>query len=67
MRMAKTVLPSSARSAEPWPGRLDTTEAKISSDMPLPMPRWVMSSPIHISSAVPTVRVSTTRPTPGQR
>ena len=28
--------------------------------MPLPMPRWVMSSPIHISSAVPAVRVSTT-------
>ena len=27
----------------------DTTEAKISSDMPLPMPRWVISSPIHIS------------------
>ena len=25
-------------------------EAKISSEMPLPMPRWVISSPIHISS-----------------
>ena len=24
-------------------GSVDTTEAKISSDMPLPMPRWVMS------------------------
>ena len=25
-----------------------TIEAKIISEMPLPMPRWVMSSPIHI-------------------
>ena len=33
--------------------------------MPLPMPRWVMSSPIHISSAVPAVRVSTTSSTRG--
>ena len=43
----------------PCDGSVDTTEAKISSDMPLPMPRWVMASPIHISSAVPVVRVST--------
>ena len=28
--------------------------------MPLPMPRWLMSSPIHMSRAVPAVRVSTT-------
>ena len=27
--------------------------------MPLPMPRWVMSSPIHITIAVPAVHVST--------
>ena len=33
--------------------------------MPLPMPRWVMSSPIHISRAVPAVRVSTTSSTRG--
>ena len=25
-------------------------EAKISSEIPLPIPRWVISSPIHISS-----------------
>ena len=50
----------------PWRERL-TTEAKISSDMPLPMPRWVMISPIHISSAVPVVRVSTTSSEPGRR
>ena len=30
-----------------------TTEAKMIIDMPLPMPRWLISSPIHISSAVP--------------
>ena len=30
-----------------------TIEAKISSEMPLPMPRWVISSPIHISSVRP--------------
>ncbi len=30
-------------------GALVRIEAKISSDMPLPMPRWVTSSPIHIS------------------
>ncbi len=43
-----------------WAGKLLTTEEKISSDMPLPMPRWVMSSPSHMSRAVPAVRVITT-------
>ena len=33
--------------------------AKMSSDMPLPMPRWVMSSPIHMISAVPAMSVMT--------
>ena len=42
-----------------------TTEAKMSSDIPLPMPRWVMSSPIHINSAVPVTRVSTINRTRG--
>ena len=27
--------------------------------MPLPMPRWVMSSPSHITMAVPAVQVRT--------
>ena len=35
--------------------------AKISSEMPLPTPRWVMSSPSHISSTVPAVTVTTIR------
>ena len=44
---------------------LDTTLEKISSDMPLPMPRWVTVSPIHMSSAVPEVSTSTTSSTRG--
>ena len=47
------------RSRAPWHGRRDTTDAKIRIDMPLPMPRWVMSSPSHITSAVPAVHVRT--------
>ena len=42
-------------------GRRETIEAKISSEMPLPMPRWVISSPIHISSTQPVVRQMTIR------
>ena len=34
-------------------------EAKIISEMPLPMPRWVTSSPIHMSSTQPVVRQMT--------
>ncbi len=34
-------------------------EAKISSEMPLPIPRFVISSPIHIRSAQPAVSVRT--------
>ena len=29
-------------------------------DMPLPMPRWLISSPSHISTAVPATRVGIT-------
>ena len=53
-------MPFSAFSVAPWAGKPLTTEAKMRSDMPLPMPRWVMSSPSHISSDVPAVSVSTT-------
>ena len=41
-------------------GALVRIEAKISRLMPLPMPRWVISSPIHISSVAPAVSVMTT-------
>ena len=44
-------------------GKRATIEAKIISEIPLPIPRWVMSSPIHISRAVPATRVSTERST----
>ncbi len=33
-----------------------TIEAKIISEMPLPIPRWVISSPIHIKRVQPAVR-----------
>ena len=32
---------------------------KMMSDMPLPMPRWVISSPIHMMKAVPATKVNT--------
>ena len=40
-------------------GSRETIEAKINSEMPLPIPRWVMSSPIHISITHPAVRQTT--------
>ena len=42
--------------------------AKISSDMPLPMPRSVICSPSHMMNTLPVVRVSmviSTKPMPG--
>ena len=48
-----------------WAGIWLTMLTKMISDMPLPTPRWVMSSPSHMMKAVPAVRVSTissTRP-----
>ena len=42
-----------------------TIDAKIMSEIPLPIPRWVMSSPIHMSSTVPAVSESTIRNTWG--
>ncbi len=44
---------------EPWYGRRDTTEVKIRIDIPLPIPRWVISSLSHITSAHPVVHVKT--------
>ncbi len=39
--------------------RPEMIDAMISSDMPLPMPRWVISSPSHMIRAVPAVIVMT--------
>ena len=41
----------------PWAGSRDTTDAKIRIDIPLPTPRWVISSPNHMTSAVPATQV----------
>ena len=38
-------------------GKRATMLAKISSDMPLPIPRCVISSPNHMMSAVPAISV----------
>ena len=49
-------------------GKFTTMPAKISSDIPLPMPRSVICSPSHITNIVPVVRVSThisRKPQPG--
>ena len=37
------------------PGIEAAIEAKIISEMPLPMPRWVISSPIHMRRVAPAV------------
>ncbi len=43
----------------PSPGSDAITLVKIRIDMPLPTPRWVISSPSHMIIAVPAVSVST--------
>ena len=42
-------------------GAVARIEAKISSEMPLPIPRFVISSPSHISKHVPAVSVTMIR------
>ena len=49
-----------ARVVRAW-GRPATMPAKISSEMPLPMPRSVICSPIHMTKMVPTDRVNAAR------
>ncbi len=48
--------------AVPPAGMPAVTLAKMMMDMPLPMPRWVMSSPSHITKAVPAVSVRQMNP-----
>ena len=55
--MASTNAPLLWKIAANCAGKPARIEAKISSDMPLPMPRSVMSSPNHITSTVPVVMV----------
>ena len=42
-------------------GRRETMLMKMRIDMPLPMPRAVISSPSHMTAVVPAVRVITMR------
>jgi hypothetical protein len=42
-------------------GRPDRIDAKMRSEIPLPMPRFVMSSPIHMRSVQPAVSETTMR------
>ena len=55
----KTTPPAACRIPVPCEGRRAAIEVNISSDMPLPTPRLVMSSPSHMISAVPAVMVMT--------
>ena len=51
-----------SRARNPWdnnPGKPDTMPAKMMSEMPLPTPRSVMSSPIQTSSIVPPTKLMT--------
>src|SRR5262249_17684619 len=65
--MMRAAQPTALKMAGPGDSRMDLPSAgmraqmleKISSDMPLPMPRSVISSPIHITRAPPAVMHST--------
>src|ERR1700761_9293024 len=57
--VANTTPPRLSRMFLPSPGIRAAMPAKISSDIPLPIPRSVTSSPIHITSAAPAVITST--------
>ena len=51
--------PSFCWMAHSEPGKPDAMDVKMRTDMPLPMPRSVSSSPIHMIRPVPAVSVST--------
>ena len=55
----KTSQPRAMPIAQSETGNCAAIDVKISSDMPLPMPRSVMSSPIHMMRPVPAVIVMT--------
>jgi len=55
---SRSIVPPLYQAAIPV-GAEERIEPKISSEMPLPTPRFVISSPIHISSVVPAVSVTT--------
>ena len=55
----KTHQPLETLTAHRLAGKVATTWVKIRIDMPLPMPRSVISSPSHMMTAVPAVIVMT--------
>ena len=56
----RTTLPLLATDEISEVGRPLMMFAKMMSDMPLPMPRWVMTSPSHMIMMAPTSIVKTT-------
>ena len=59
MTMPKVTQPLEVWTLHSAAGKVATTWVKIRIDMPLPMPRSVMSSPSHMMTAVPAVMVMT--------
>ncbi len=57
--------PAWDRIAAPSDGSREITLTKMITDIPLPIPRWVMSSPSHMMKAVPAVSVNTMNTTRG--
>ena len=57
--MRNVVQPFCCLMSHSAPGNVATTWVKMRIDMPLPMPRSVMSSPSHMMTAVPETIVST--------
>ncbi len=65
MMMENLNRPASAFTDAPPEGMVATTLVKISTDMPWPTPRWVISSPSHMTTTVPAVMVRTISMTRG--
>jgi len=59
VRLAKPLAPPASEII--WAGKDATIDVKMSSDIPLPTPRSVISSPSHMIRPVPAVMASTTR------
>ena len=55
----KEKVPRLTKTLMNWAGIVAMIEVKMSSDMPLPTPRSVMSSPSHMMTAVPAVMTMT--------
>ena len=56
-RKVNLATPADLSRASPWLGKPAITLVKISTDMPWPTPRWVISSASHMTTTVPAVMV----------